>query len=198
MDDKAQMMVMETVIFTITILLALAFLFQLSPSSTLTDEYTKELKVQGDDALRALYIEPFTADNLPSNYPSSKLVYYLITNDYDDYDSMTSDLNDMLLNIEYNIWVSNGTNTVFWCNSDGDYNTPLQGIRSVTTSHCLVAIDSLYRNNETGIFSGKYLPGKHDDEGYDINLRSDLDHSSAFKGYEGSTYNVILELWCIS
>lgn len=183
MDDKAQMMVMETVIFTITILLALAFLFQLSPSSTLTDEYTKELKVQGDDALRALYIEPFTADDLPSDYPSSKLVYYLITNDYN---SMTSDLNDMLLNIEYNIWVSNGTNTVFWCNSDGDYNTPLQGIRSVTTSHCLVAIDPLYRNNETGIFSGKY---KHGD-------KSVLDQ--AFPGYEGSTYNVILELWCIS
>lgn len=190
MDDKAQMMVMEAITFAITILLALAFLFQLSPSSTLTNEYTKELKMQGNDALRSLYIEPFTTDNLPSDYPSNKLVYYLITNDYNN---MTSNLNDMLLDTEYNIRVGNGTKNVFWCNSDGDYSTPLPSIRSVTTSHCLVAIDPLYLNNETGIFSNKYIPGKHD---YGQNPKSDL--YNAFPGYEGSTYSVILEMWRVS
>lgn len=180
MDDKAQMMVMEAVTFAITVILALAFLFQISPSSTLTDKYTKELKIQGDDALRSLYMEPFTAEILPSNYPSSKLVYYLITNDYEN---MTSDLNGMLLNTEYNIWISNGTKTVFWCNSYGDDSTQLQSIRSITTSRCLVAIDHLYINNDTGIFSGKY---KHGD-------KSILDQ--AFPDYEGSTYNVVLEVW---
>ena len=187
MDNKAQMMVTDAIIFSITIVLALAFLFQLTPSSTLVDEYTKVLKMQGDDALRALYVEPFSVEDLPTDYPSNKLVYYLITNDYDN---MTSDLNNILLNVEYNIWISNGIkDPVFWCNSDGDYDAPLPNIRYVTTSHCLVAIDPTYRNNETGILAGKYLQGKYSDQ------KSDLDHSTAFEGYMGSTYNVILELW---
>ena len=103
MDNKAQMMVMETTIFAITVILALAFLFQLSPSSTLTDTYSNELKIWGDDALRTLYTEPYTADALPANYPSNKLVYYLITNDYDN---MKSELNNFLEDeIRYNIWI---------------------------------------------------------------------------------------------
>jgi hypothetical protein len=181
MDNKAQMMVMETTIFAITVILGLAFLFQLSPSSTLTDTYSNELKIWGDDALRTLYTEPYTADALPANYPSNKLVYYLITNDYDN---MTSELNNFLEDkIMYNIWISNGTQPVFWCNSLGYNDTPLSSIGSVTISHSIIPIDPVYLNNATGIFSGKYKEGK----------KSDLDNK--FEVCDSSSYDIILEMW---
>lgn len=197
MDDKAQMMVLESIIFAIIILLSLVFLFQLSPSSTVGEKYTNTLKIRGDDALRSLYTDPANnTSGYPLDYPSNKLVYYPITNNYTNF---TRDLNKTLPDtVMYNIWISNGIKTIFWCNSFAETTAPLQAIGSITTSHYFIAIDPTYRTNKTGIFSGKYIQGRHSDDGYDINPRSDLDHYSAFKGYEGSTYDVILEMWQIT
>jgi len=184
MDDKAQMIVLEGIVFAITILLALFFLSQLSPSSTVSEKYTNTLKIQGDDALQSLYTEPIQGSH-PQNYPSNKLVYFLITNNYTYF---AENLSKRLPNtVMYNIWVNNGTKTVFWCNSDGGYNAQLQSMKPVTTSHYMIAMDPIYLNNDTGIFSGKYQPGKY------YAYKSDL--AEAFQGYEGSTYDVILEMW---
>ena len=187
MDDKAQMVALEGVFFTVIVVLSLVFLAQLSPSSVLSEKHSNILKIQGDGALQNLYKEPIS-EPTPSNYPSNKIVYYLITNAYTNF---TADLNATLPTIVmYNIWISNETKTVFWCNSHGDYNTPLEAIEPITTSHYIIAIDSMYLNNATGIFTGKYQAGKNSD-------KSDLDHEDAFQGYEGSTYNIVLEMWQI-
>ncbi len=182
MNNNAQMMVMESVIFAISVIIALAFLFQISPTSALTDQYTKELNIQGDDALRSLYLEPFTEESMPTNFPTNKLVYYLITNDYD---SMTSDLNQMLINTEYNIKISNVTDTVFWCNSNGDDKVQLENRRAISTSHCIVAIDPMFLDKESNLFTNHYKNADH------CLLKDD------FPGYTGNTYKVLLEVWSL-
>jgi len=171
MDDKGQMMVLETVFFAVTVLLAIIFLYQLSPSSTISNEYTNILKVQGDDALQSLYTDVVPGD-YPSDFPSNKLVYYLITNDYDGF--TLSNLNNLLPStVMYNIYISNGTKTVFWCNSDGNSTTPLKTIGPVTTSHIIIAIHPEYLTELT-------------DEDSILNEK--------FPGYDGSTYDIILEM----
>lgn len=195
MDDKAQIMVLETIVFAITVLLSLVFLYQLSPSSTVENKYTNDLKIRGDDALRSLNNAQIdTSANYPFDFPSNKLVNYLITNDYS---SFISDLNSMLpKTVDYNIYISNGTKTIFWCHSNYKSGTtipqePTKTIEPVSKSHYIIAIDQLYRNNATSIFSYEVKQGKHFDN------RSDLDHSSAFQSYTGSSYDVILEMWSI-
>jgi hypothetical protein len=187
MDDKAQMVALEGVFFTVIVVLSLVFLAQLSPSTVLSEKHTNILKIQGDSALQNLYKEPISELTF-SDFPSNKIVYYIITNDYTNF---TADLNKTIPTIVmYNIWISNETKTVFWCNSNGDYITPLITIEPIITSHYIIAIDPFYLNNTAGIFTGKYYVGKNSD-------RSDLDHPDAFQGYEGSTFNVILEMWKI-
>jgi len=175
MDDKGQMMVLETVFFAVTVLLALIFLYQLSPSSAVSNEYTNILKIQGDDALQSLYTDVVPGD-YPSDFPSNKLVYYLITDDYDGF--TLSNLNNLLPStVIYNIYISNGTKTVFWCNSDGNSITPLQTIGPVTTSHIIIAMHPKYLTDvsEELIGDESILTGK-------------------FPGYDGSTYDIILEM----
>lgn len=176
MDDKGQMMVLETVFFAVTVLLALIFLYQLSPSSTVSNEYTNILKIQGDDALQSLYTDVVPGD-YPSDFPSNKLVYYLITNDYDGF--TLSNLNNLLPStVIYNIYISNGTKTVFWCNSDGDNTTPLQTtIGPVTTSHIIIAIHPKYLTDVSEQLIG------------DESILNEK-----FPGYDGSTYDIILEM----
>ena len=171
MDDKGQMMVLETVFFAVTVLLALIFLYQLSPSSAVSNEYTNILKIQGDDALQSLYTDVVPGD-YPSDFPSNKLVYYLITNDYNGF--TLSNLNNLLPStVMYNIYINNGIKTVFWCNSDGNSTTPLQTIGPVTTSHIIIAIHPEYLTELTG-------------EESILNEK--------FPGYDGSTYDIILEM----
>jgi len=196
MDDKAQMMVLESVIFAITVLVSLIFLYQLSPSSTVENKYTNDLKLQGDNALRSLNNAPIdNSANYPLDFPSNKLVNYLITNNYS---SFISDLNGMLpKTVDYNIYISNGTKTIFWCHSN--YKSqffiptePTKTIEPVSKSHCIIGIDPLYRNNATHIFSHEVKQGK------DYHDKSDLDNPlSAFGSYKGSSYDVILEMWSI-
>jgi hypothetical protein len=166
MDNKAQMMVLEAVVFSISIIISLAFLFQISPSSALTDQYTKELKIQGDDALMTLYFQNYESNPSPTNYPTSKLINYIIN---EDYSGLTSDLNEVLLNTEYNIRISNKTKTIFWCNSNGKIDE-LENRRAISASHCIVAIDPYFFNAGS-------------------RLENEFPHSNTFK--------VILEVWSL-
>ena len=172
MDNKAQTMVLESVLFAVTLIIALIFLYQLSPSSTEVYQYTSNLKIQGDDALRSLYTG--LVDNFYEysfDFPSNKLVYYLIN---DNYSLFISDLNDMLpLSIEYNIYISNGIKTVFWCNSYEDTSNILEKIEPVTTCHYIIGIAPEYLKT------------------YDSDLYDD------FQNYDGSSYDLILELWSL-
>ena len=75
MDDNGQMMVLETVFFVATVVLSIVFLYQLTPSSVVSDVYTSDLKALGDDALLSVYND-VAPDSHPSGYPTSKLVHY--------------------------------------------------------------------------------------------------------------------------
>jgi len=179
-DDKAHMMVIEVVIFAAMVFLALIFLYQLSPSSTLSDQYTNELKTWGDDALysiaQSLPPEPFKSY---PDYPDSKLVHYLIANDYS---GLTTDLNDIFPpTVLYNIWISNGTNSIFWCNSFSDNSTILPLVDPVTICHYYVSIDPNHLRflEESNIFV--------------FGTQSEL--SVKFKDYDDSSYDLLLELW---
>lgn len=187
MDNKAQMMVLESVIFAITVLISLVFLYQLSPSTSIKSTYTDNLKIQGDAALRSLYTDLAKDSNgqrYPTNYPANKLIYYLITNRYTE---MKDDLNAVLpSNIQYNMYVSNGSKTIFWCNSFGGSNnelTPLED-QQVVLCHYLVAIDPIYLHYPNTILI---------ELDYQEITQSDL--YASFSPYHGSTYDVILQLW---
>lgn len=183
MDDKGQMMVIESVIFAITILLALVFLYQLSPTSTVSNTYTNDLKIKGDDALRTLYNDEVIA-NLPQGFPKNKLTYYLISDNYDGF--ITSNLQNMLpSNTMYNIYISNGTKTVFWCSSALDNQTALSLKEPITISHYVIAIHPQLLTNSTLKDMGII-----DADGCEIPKLFNND-------YKGSVYDVILEMCLI-
>lgn len=182
MDDKGQMMILEVIFFTAIVVLSLVFIYQISPSSIVTNKYANDLKIAGDGALYSLY-DDIIVEGQPSNYRFSKMEHYLITNAYGDF---ISDLNNMLPpNVMYNIYISNGTTTKFWCSFIGDYYNSMISIDPVSVSHCFVAIDPYLL---TGFPDSHYIDGKY-------GSKSDL--STEFLGYSGSAYSVILEMWYI-
>jgi hypothetical protein len=204
--DKAQMMVLESIIFAITVVIALVFLIQLAPTSIQSSIGSSiNLKILGDDALDTAYTETSNIRNAEliepmkvaytTNNPSNKLVVSLITNNY----SLLIDetLNKILpANVLYNIYISNGTNKTFWCSYTGDPNDLPQSPfgEDVFVSHKIIAIDPVhltsYGNNSDGT-SDIYHIGKHYGD------RSDLCHYFLYttNPYDGSTYDVILEMW---
>ncbi len=194
MNDEAQMMVLESVIFAITVMIALAFLVQLSPTSIQqSSESTTDLKILGDDALTSLSIEPLNLKDRgptmknPTNNPANKLAVAIIVNDYDAIiDTLNNEILPTYAGYFYNIYISNGTVTKFWCNYTGhtdEHDEPetRTGDKQVTVSHYIVAIDPEHLYNfGDDIYEGG--AGKSDIWQY-------------FQGYEGATYDVILELW---
>jgi len=137
-NDQAQMLIWETIFFAATVILAILFLYQLSPVSLISTPSAYDLKIQGDDALYSLYNDVLSGGQYPDGYPSSKLVHYLITNGYG---SVTAELNTLLpTNILYNIYIANKTATVLWCNSKAEW-TMLPENDPVFVSHCLVAMN---------------------------------------------------------
>jgi hypothetical protein len=190
MNDNGQMMVWEAIFFAATVLLALIFLYQLSPTSTISRTSTYDLKVQGNSALYSLANDVILEDR-PLGYPSNKLAHYLITNAYEN---MISDINDFLpSNTMYNIYVSNGTTTVFWCNSQGSWSAPLPHVDPVTTSHCLVAMTLTAFSesaNRAGFYSDLNVPRDED-----FPTRSDLISLFGDQDYDGPLFEVILEMW---
>ncbi len=175
------MMVLEVILFATMVFLALIFLYQLTPSSTQQDEYTNELKNWGDDALYSLYNAqtPSPFINYP-DYPRQKLVHYFVSNDYT---SLTTDLDSILPpTVLYNIYLSNGSQMAFWCNSFADNTTVLPVIHPVTICHYYITIDSCYLQDFPDS-ANVYLNNDHC-------IIRDL-----FPGYTGETYDVILEMW---
>jgi len=180
------MMVLESVLFVITILVSLIFLYQLSPTSTVSNIYTNDLKIKGDEALQTLYNDKVPAVELPQNgipqdFPKNKLIYYLITDDHSGL--ISSNLQYMLpSSTMYNIYISNGTKTVFWCNSNSSLgsSTPTTLIEPITISHYMIAIhpDLL---NETRFYE------IHDH-------RCKIATEFVDQGYNGSSYDVILKM----
>jgi hypothetical protein len=180
MDDKAQMMVLESVLFAITILTALIFLYQLSPTSTISEIYTNDLKIKGDDALQSLYNDEIQGD-VPQSFPRSKLIYYIITDNHNDL--IFSNLRNMLPpTTMYNIYLSNGENTIFWCNSYLNTSAPLALTEPVTISHIIVAIHSDFLN-------ATKFPEIIDDDGSELVNKFGINEE-----YTISLYDVRLEM----
>jgi len=193
MDDKGQVMILESIIFTVTILLALVFLYQLSPTSTVSKTYTNDLEIKGDDALKNLYtskIPSAIAAKIPSGFPKNQLVYYLITDDYGSL--ILSNLSNMLPpNTLYNIYISNGTKTVFWCSyrppSAFDSSEPFPATEPVTISHIVIAI-------HPDFFDKNKFPNIIDNDGCELAKKFRIGEPN---GYKGSLYDVILEMFYI-
>ncbi|MFH1101068.1 MAG: hypothetical protein V1726_03420, partial [Methanobacteriota archaeon] len=144
-----------------------------------------------DNALYTLYNDGDFGYR-PTGYTSSKLVHYLISNAYSD---MISELDELLpSNVMYNIYVSNGTNKVFWCNSLGDWWNPLPKTDPVTISHCIVAMNltgysqaaALTQLFYTHIVEEKYIGSSLTQSDLIILFNS---------GYSEPLFDVILEVW---
>jgi len=193
-NDEAQMMMLEAIFFAITVVIALILLFQMSPTSIQSgSQSSNELKMLGDNALSTIYtetqhIKPNVGGSYITNNPSSKLVVCIITNDYT---KLTHSLNVTLPDsVLYNIYISNGIKTVFWCTSTGNTDEPLTMLDPVAISHHPISIDpehlvkysaDVYKygdNSEIAeAFLGNPIPGNSDN--YE---------------YKGATYEVILEM----
>jgi len=195
MNNDAQMMVLESVIFAITVIIALAFLVQLSPTSIQqSSELITNVKVLGDDALTSLSIDWLDirseVKKRETNNPTSKLTVAIITNDYEE---VIDTLNDEILPeyapYFYNIFVSNGTVTKFWCSSTGNTADPIPrtGDEQVVVSHYIIAIDPIHM----------YMFGDSVDDPIYKGGTGESDIWKYFQDYEGSTYDIILELWTI-
>lgn len=187
------MMILETVFFAITAIITLIFLVQISPTSTNSiDSSTFELKTIGNDALNTIYNEKMHVIGdvqikqwekkynvtYTTNNPTSKLVVCIINNNYQE---LINSLNSTLpYSVIYNVYISNGTKTVFLCTPSGlgyDNETPSTMIGSVAISHHPISIDP------------EFLSG-FSTTGSDI-LNDFVKNSNPYKG---STYDVILEM----
>ena len=196
MNDKAQMMVLESIFFAITVVIALAFLIQISPTSIQGGvQLLNELKILGDDALNSLYAETLHVNRSPTDFnatnnPSNKLAVCIITNNYSAVtDSITSSLPDTAI---YNIYISNGSKTIFWCSSTGDTNTPLRMIDPVTISHHLVSIDPMHLvGYHRLVYQG--VGAECSDIAEAFLVQTDPKKPEEFS-YKSSTYDVILEM----
>ena len=153
LNESGQMLVLETIFFASTILLSIVFLYQLSPSSVISEEYTSDLKSIGDDALRNLYSNEIIEQH-SIGYPSNKLVHYIIA---DDYGSFISDIQKLIPStVLYNVYITNGDKSVFWCNSFGRNDSSidiLPAVDPVVIAHCIIPIDSNFITSSSSLYS---------------------------------------------
>ena len=184
MNNKGQMMVMESMLFAITVCIALFFMVQLAPATLQSKvEPTNDLQSIGDEVLHAIYSEKVDIEtggaldpNITTNNLTSKLVVYIVCDRYDELsNSLRAYLPD---NIFYNLYISNGIKTKFICSTVGAEKLPT--IDPVVISHFTVAIDPAHLT----VYDGMYLIG---------NTESDI--KLFFSGYEQVMYDVILEIW---
>ena len=199
MDNKAQMVVMESIIFSIMVVISLAFLINLSPTSIQSStQTTTDLKTRGDDALAAIYAtqasiesrgtNPVDIVKLLEHYNESisKLEICIITNNSIE---LTSSLNALLPNnVHYNIYIEDANgNREFWCNKFLEPNI-LPRSETVFLSHHIISMDpqhfTVYVN----------LPG----DPYGGKSESSIKQRFIDElGYFGATYDVVLEMWTI-
>jgi len=174
MNNKGQMLIIELIFFASTIILALIFIYQLSPTSV-TSYTTSDLKVIGDNALYALYNDNPPEENFTSGHSMGKLASYVLTGRYTN---LVTDLNNLLPStVIYNIYLSNTSKTIFWCNSNMGI-APLQSVGSVSRSHCIIALDPDHWSRTSNL------------TGYPV-------YNTYFSGCTESAYDLILEMWYI-
>jgi len=192
MDDKAQIMIIEAVIFAIFIVLSLIFIYIVAPSYSISNVYTDAQKIEADDALYTMS-KNYSIETTYENYPLNELSNYILINDYKNFINRLDNLLDA--DSQYNIWISNLSDTVLWCNSStNDYDTLSINPKALETSDSLIvathiiAIPPIFRDNSYDLFSDDfYLEGRYYSD------KSDL--SNKFSNYSGSIYEIILELW---
>jgi hypothetical protein len=191
-DNKAQMMVLESVLFSITIVISLIFLIQLSPSSTtINSNNINELELIGQNALKAVYnqkvsiesrgVLEISADSSDSilNNPLDKISVCIIC---DNYQELSNRLNDNIIenNVLYNLYITNASGNiepVFICSSAGLNELPMT--KPVAQANFYVSIDP----NHMTIYPNDVY------EGENSNIEKDFT--------EGSTYQIIMRLWKI-
>jgi len=207
MNDKAQMMVLESIIFAITTIIAISFLINLSPSSIQrATETTTNLKTIGDDALNTIFANQTTiqskgmsAYNGKETYdPTSKLQVCVITNNYEE---LTASINRLLpTNVFYNIYIADSEGKkVFWCNSTctstngwkvGDELTP---IGTVFTSHHIISIDPVHLTMYTNPISCYMHCPPIDPQ--QCHLKNKFQDKYSGYTFSGATYDFIMEMW---
>ena len=190
-DDNAQMMILEAIFFGITVIIALAFVFQISPTSIQSGaQNSNELKTMGDNALdvissQTLHIKSVSEDVYETNNPSSKLPVCIITNNYEELtDSINASLSDTIL---YNVYISNGSKTSFWCSKTGSKNDKITMVDPTAIAHYPISVDQIHLN---GYSSSIYGLGNSESDIYDDFVNVNPPNPS----YHGSSYEVILEM----
>jgi len=196
MDDKGQMMALEAVLFAITVILALIFLYQLSPSSIVSDKSTNTLKIQGDDALQTLYEDVVTDETIPKGFPENKLIYYLITNAYKSpgNDDLKDELSKMIPSAVYNVYISNESKKIYLFNSFGDTASDSAiklDEKPVTISHMIISIHPQFLNLKLLDYPNLYKNTIKDESWlYDKFYNSTI----LTYPYDGCSFDLILEM----
>ena len=143
LDNNGQMLIIESVLFAIMIFMALFFVYQLSPTpATSADISSDQLKIIGDDALRAIDNSP---PESPGAYHNSKLVKFIANNEVGNF---TSYLDTVLPDyVGYNIYLSgtsladeSKTATDIWY--DGEYAVFGDKIGNVAVCHILIVVSN--------------------------------------------------------
>ena len=166
-NESGQMMIIESIFFATTVLLALLFIYQLPLSST-TGISNENLQTIGDSALHTLYNEaPGITSEYPEGFPPSKLVQYMVINASG---SFISDLKNLLpSSVMFNVYIADTNIRWFWCSSSTvNSMLPLPSIDPVTISHCLVAIPP--KNQFTDLGSLQFSDWFQTSSTYDIQL----------------------------
>lgn len=167
-DKNGQMMVLEAILFSIMLILALIFIYQLSPPSVSTKtRYLNQLKILSDDAVRTLDQLSSTYD--PINIPSL-LVEYILLNDTVNASIYFRSV--LPYDVGFNIYVGNTNQTVLWYEGGWGEKT-----------------DSVTRSNHIFVLSNNKLRGALSINNY---LKGQI-----ISGYTDCEYIFILETWVI-
>lgn len=163
-NDNAQMMVIESILFSIMVILSLMFVSNISPPSRVSSSLpVDQLKILGDDALRTIdKTTPTPADS----YLGSSLVKYILEKDVF---SLTNLLNSLLPDISYNLYLSNGIETIKWY--DGEVLTGGKH-GAVSKSHMIIILPLDW-------------------------IDPDIYPDGIITDYDGVVYDFILEMWYI-
>jgi len=160
-DNKSgQLLVLEAIIFSIMVFMALIFIYQLEPPERVsTEKYSNQLRIQGTDALRSIDAMYTVCDkDLTENYSivcyNSMLVNCIVNhNTY----NLTLLLDELLPKsvLGYNIYLDNGTYSTLWYNGEEFY--PKIG-RVTKTSRIIVSSHnySKYKYEEKSILPNAY------------------------------------------
>jgi hypothetical protein len=194
-NNKGQMMVLEAVVFAITVIISLIFLYQMSPTTTQSVQQTSELKIRGDIALETLYkqeVEHLTDSSLhPREFPKNKLVYYLITNETHN---LVSDIRSMLPgNVKFNVYVSNGTDKIFLTSSFFS-DKPVILADPIAVSHYFISIHPQFFNATKFGGDGGIVPAGGCLMAKRLGVYEEPYTGDIRRGYEISTYDIILEM----